>query len=110
MTVERVDVGDGFERYEANVEVTLDAEDVALFNREGARGKDAWLSVRARGQRAIFPLMTAGVNGDNLETIVRGDAAAIDAALSNVGIPAAAVTMPVYVDFDGGGYRAPFAP
>jgi hypothetical protein len=34
----------------------------------------------------------------------------IDAALAGHGIPAAAVTAPVFVDFDGGGYRAPFAP
>ena len=35
---------------------------------------------------------------------------AMSAALAGKGIPAAAVTAPIFVDFDGGGYRAPFAP
>jgi hypothetical protein len=35
---------------------------------------------------------------------------AIAGVLQGRGVPAEAFTAPVFVDFDGGGYRAPFAP
>jgi hypothetical protein len=109
-SVELVEVAPGFFRYEAKVDVTIDASDVALVNREGAAGEDAWLVVRVRGNRAIFPLHLDGVTSDNLDVLVGEDGAAIDAALTGVGVPATAFTSPVYIDFDGGGYQAPFAP
>jgi len=66
---------------------------------------------RARGDRAIFPIMPGqAITDATLPVILGGDAAATAAALTGVGVPATAVTAPVFVDFDGGGYRAPFAP
>jgi hypothetical protein len=110
LVVTEVAVGGGFKRYEATVDVTLTADDIAT--RAGATGKDAWLVFRARGDKAIFPLISDDVvTASTLATLVEGtDAAAVDAALRGHGVPATAFTAPVFVDFDGGGYRAPFAP
>jgi hypothetical protein len=110
MTVKKVSVGNGFDRFEATVTVTLAASDVVT--RAGATGKDAWLVFRARGDKAIFPILFDDVVNDaTLPVLVDGgDANAIDAALRGHGVPATAFTAPVFVDFDGGGYRAPFAP
>jgi hypothetical protein len=102
--------GGGFRRYVATVQVTLDADDIST--RAGATGRDAWLVFRVRGDRAIFPIMTNGdtVDDTTLPILLGGDMSAISAALDGRGIPATAFTAPVFVDFDGGGYRAPFAP
>jgi hypothetical protein len=110
LEVRDVDLGGGFHRFEIDAEVELAAADVALVNRDGARGGDAWVVVRVRGTRPIFPVMVNAVDEDNLDAIVTGDAEALEAALAGRGIPAAAFTAPIYVDFDGGGYSAPFAP
>ncbi|HEY4242749.1 MAG TPA: CehA/McbA family metallohydrolase [Kofleriaceae bacterium] len=108
MTVTLVPVGPA-QRFEATVTVTLDAADIDT--RQGATGTDAWLVFRARGSRAVFPLMPGqAITDATLPVILAGDPAAMAAALTGVGVPATAVTSPVYVDFDGGGYRAPFAP
>ncbi len=45
-----------------------------------------------------------------LDTVVNGTPDQIRAALAHKGAPAQAFTAPIFVDFDGGGYRAPFAP
>lgn len=101
--------GGGFQRYEATVQITLDASDIV--NRAGATGSDAWLVFRVRGDRAVFPLLTDNAVDDiTLPIILGGDMTEIAGALRGQGIPAAAFTAPVFVDFDGGGYRAPFAP
>jgi hypothetical protein len=102
--------GGGFRRYEATVEITLDASDIAT--RAGATGTDAWLVFRARGDRGIFPILTDAdtISDATLPALLSGDMTAIASALAGRGIPAAAFTAPVFVDFDGGGYRAPFAP
>jgi hypothetical protein len=113
MVVQSVALGaGGFHRAEASVSVTLTAADIAAATRPGAVGKDAWLVFRVRGNKAIFPLLFDNVVDDTtLPVLVDGaDAAAVDAALRGRGVPATAFTAPVYVDFDGGGYRAPFAP
>jgi hypothetical protein len=110
MTVGLVEVAPGFFRYEADVQITLDEADVALFNRAGATGTDAWIVIRVRGQRGIFPIMEESINEATMTALTTGDRAAIDAVMMGRGIPAAAVSMPIYVDFDGGGYKAPFAP
>jgi hypothetical protein len=110
MTVELVEVAPGFDRYEATVNFSLEEADMALFNRDGASGSDGWVVVRVRGRRAIFPVMENGIDSDNIGALTTGDKAAMDAALMDIGVPATALTMPVYVDFDGGGYKAPFAP
>ena len=101
--------GGGFQRYEATIQVTLDVQDIV--NRAGATGTDAWLVFRVRGDRSIFPLRTDdAVDDTTLPVLLGGDMTAIAGALRGHGIPAAAFTAPVFVDYDGGGYRAPFAP
>lgn len=114
MTVALANVaGSGnFQRYEATVSVTLDSNDVAAGIRAGATGKDAWFVFRARGDRGIFPILEKldTVTTSTLPALLTGDRATIDTALMGHGVPAAAITAPVFVDFDGGGYKAPFAP
>jgi hypothetical protein len=110
MTVALVPVGGGFQRYEATVTVTLDAADIV--NRAGATGHDAWLVFRARGDRGIFPLLSNGdtITQASLPALLDGSKAMLDVALTGHGIFAEAISAPVFVDFDGSGYRAPFAP
>jgi hypothetical protein len=112
MTVNLVNLpgGGNYHRYEATVTVTLDAADIVT--RAGATGKDAWLVFRARGNRGIFPILPKGdtITDTTMPALLTGDRTTIDAALAGHGISAEAVTSPVFVDFDGGGYRAPFAP
>jgi hypothetical protein len=97
-------------RYELSLDVTLAASDIV--NRAGATGTDAWLVFRVRGDRSIFPLLTDdAVDDTTLPTLLGGDMTAIAGALKGRGIPAAAITAPVFVDFDADGkYVAPFAP
>lgn len=96
-------------RFEATVTVTLDPADIAT--RTGATGTDAWIVFRVSGNRAIFPLLTdKAIDADSQAAILGGDFATIRTALTGKGVPAGAFTAPVFVDFDGGGYRAPFAP
>ncbi len=98
-----------YQRYESTLTVTLDATDIGT--RQGATGTDAWLVFRARGNRAVFPIMPLNAITTATQTaILSGDFSQIQTALTGVGVPAEAVTAPVFVDFDGGGYRAPFAP
>lgn len=109
VTLQTLSGAGGFKRYEATVTVTLDATDIAT--RAGATGTDAWLVFRVRGDRAIFPVLPNGAITDATQAaLLSGDFATIRTALTGVGIAATALTAPVFVDFDGGGYRAPFAP
>lgn len=99
-----------YKRYEATVTVTLDAQDIVT--RAGRTGTDAWLVFRVRGDRAIFPILLEGAAADaaSKTAILAGDFASLRTALTGKGVPAAAFTSPVFIDFDGGGYKAPFAP
>jgi hypothetical protein len=114
MTVALVDVGGppatGFTRHEAEVTLTLAMADIP--RRDGTMGDDAWIVVRVRGQRAIWPVLAEDIVLDeaDLDTLVMGSAAEIDTLLRSRGVFATAFTAPVLVDFDGGGFRAPFAP
>jgi hypothetical protein len=110
MTVQTIAVGGGYNLYKAVVTVTLEAADIR--NRAGATGRDAWLVFRARGDQAIFPVMvqTALSTDAALAAALSGDPAQLAAAMTGNGVPAQAITAPVFVDFDGGGYKAPFAP
>jgi hypothetical protein len=103
-------MGGGYQRFEAQVQVTLDADDIAT--RAGASGPDAWLVFRVRGDRGTFPLLLKSdtVSATTMPALLSGDIAAIGAALDGHGVPATALTAPVFVDFNGDGYRAPFAP
>jgi hypothetical protein len=71
MTVQLVALPHGFARYEATVQVTLDAADLAT--RAGATGKDAWLVFRARGNRGIFPILEKAdtVSADTMPALMR---------------------------------------
>jgi hypothetical protein len=109
LTVELEDLGNGHSRYRATATVTVMASDIV--NRTGATGDDAWFVIRTYGTRSIFPMLTDGVLTDaNIDTLVSGSQGEIDAILDGAGVPAAAFTAPIYVDFDGGGYTAVFAP
>lgn len=102
-------MGDGITRYRGTASITLTPSDIQ--NRAGATGQDAWFVVRVYGQRSIFPLLLNGVVSDTtIDTLVSGDAGERNAILDGAGVPAAAFTAPIYVDFDGGGYTAVFAP
>jgi hypothetical protein len=110
LTVDPVEVAPGFSRYEATVDVTIDRS--TLPYPDGGTGKDAWVVVRARGDRGMFPMyLWDTVTDANVGTLVSaGSDAERDAAMAGVGIPAEGFTGAIYVDFDGGGYRAQFAP
>lgn len=109
MPLTTVSGGGGFKRYEATIVVSLDVNDIVT--RAGATGRDAWLVFRVRGDRSTFPVMTNNaVDATTLPVLLGGDMTAIAAALHGIGVPATAFAAPVFVDFDGGGYRAPFAP
>ena len=110
MTVSTPVVAGGYRRRVASVTLSLLASDVA--RRTGAQGQDAWVVVRVRGQRPMFPILPEGALDDaNLDAVVAAATpAATWTAIGDKGVPAAAFTAPVLVDFDGGGYRAPFAP
>lgn len=110
MNVQSVQVAPGFDRLEATVTITIDAGDIVT--RAGGTGSDAWFVVRARGDRSIFPVMLDGVFDDaNIDTFVDpGNPGDLETHLIGAGIPTAAFTAPFFVDFDGGGYLAPFSP
>jgi hypothetical protein len=111
MTIQEITVNGPINarRYEATVTVTLDAADIVT--RAGATGTDAWVVFRVRGDIAIFPILPSGaISPDTQAVLLGGDEAAIRTALTKKGAAAAAFTTPVFLDFDGGGYRAPFAP
>jgi hypothetical protein len=113
MTVQLANVGGtgNHKRFEATVTVVLDATDINVNTRSGATGTDAWLVFRTRGDRAIFPILPTGaIDPMTQAALLGGDFNTIRAALAGKGVPASAFTTPVFVDFDGGGYRAPFAP
>lgn len=97
-------------RLTATATITLNVTDIPT--RAGKTGNDAWLVVRVRGDRGIFPLMSNGLLSAPaiFDTVLNGTADQIRAALAHKGAPAQAFTAPIFVDFDGGGYRAPFAP
>jgi hypothetical protein len=109
LDVDPVEVENGHYRYQATVSFTLTPGD--LDNRAGATGDDAWIVVRVRGDVAIFPLLLSGVMNDStIDTLVSGSDEERRAIRVGRGVPAQAFTAPIYVDFDGGGYRAIFSP
>ena len=109
LTVNDVDLGNGFRRFESSLTLTVTPADIKV--REGATGTDAWIVVRVRGQRAIYPLFIGNLlQGQDVSTFVEGTPEQVEAALEGRGRPATAVSSAFFVDFDGGGYAAPFAP
>jgi hypothetical protein len=109
LTVNQVDAGNGFQRFESSHTFTVTPGDIPV--REGATGDDAWIVARVRGDRAIYPLFVGNlVTPGRVSTFVAGPSPELEAILDGSGRPAVAFTSAVYVDFDGGGYKAPFAP
>ncbi|MCX5748104.1 MAG: CehA/McbA family metallohydrolase [Proteobacteria bacterium] len=109
LAIDLASVAGSHKRYQVTFTVTFDATEIAT--RAGATGKDAWLVFRARGDRAAFPILPANaVTAETMPALVSGDFAAIRTALTGKGVSAMALTAPVFIDFDGGGYRAPFQP
>ncbi len=88
-----VDVGD----------VTPDQ--ILALARPGATGKDLWFVARASGTLGMFPTIPAGVVAASapIDQLIAGNT-------QGIGVGAMAFTNPVYVDVDGNGWRAPFAP
>jgi hypothetical protein len=102
-----VDVPGGGQRLEAKIDVMVDAATLLAHQRQGARGQDLWLVARATGDVGLFPTVPLGL------TDVADVGPIVDmgtAALAGKCAPALAFTNPVFVDVDGGGWRAPFAP
>ena len=108
LDVQEVPVVEGFTRYEATVDVTL-ASDQPIYP-DGATGEDMWVVVRVRGHRGIYPLLLGVLSGDNLATFVAGVQSEIDELLDGSGTSALAFTAPIFLDLDGGGYRAVLGP
>jgi hypothetical protein len=103
--------GPEFQRFEAQLTLVLAADDP--IHPDGGTGDDAWVVVRARGGRAIYPLLLnelLGEEGVDINVLVTGEPGAVDTLLRANGVPASAFTAPIYLDLDGGGYVAPFAP
>ena len=89
--------------------ITLDVSDVTADQllarqRAGATGKDLWLIARTFGDVGMFPVIPAGIDKSvPIADLLAGN-------LAGRGVAALAFTNPVYVDVDGNGWRAPFAP
>lgn len=79
-------------------------------NVPGARGKDLWLLARAFGDHSLFPVVPGGVrpgpagSGTDLDSLISGTPVTTSGAFP------LAMTNPLFVDVDGGGWRAPFQP
>lgn len=108
LIVNSVDLGSGFSRFEASKTLTIRPTDIPL--RAGGTGSDAWIVVRVSGQRPIYPLFVGELVGENTSIFVEGNEAEVEAAIKGLGRPATALSSAFYVDFDGGGYLAPFTP
>jgi hypothetical protein len=108
LTVTRVETVPG-QPSSARLEIVIDANDVtpdalAARQRAGAHGPDLWLVARASGDVGLFPVIPLRVDPSVsiADLVDRGD-------LAGRGVPALAFTNPIFVDVDGGGWRAPFA-
>jgi hypothetical protein len=89
--------------------ITLDITDVTADQilarqRAGAMGKDLWFVARAFGDVGMFPVIPGGIDKSvPMADLIAGN-------LAGRGVGALAFTNPIYVDVDGNGWRAPFAP
>ena len=109
LTVNSVDLGGGFSRFESSITVSITPSDIPV--RAGSSGTDAWFVIRVRGTRSIYPLFVGNLFEDeDVSIFVDGDANAVENALLGRGRPATAITSAFYVDFDGAGFKAQFAP
>jgi hypothetical protein len=104
------EAADGGERWVAHVNYDLPVAEVP--RRDGARSQDLWLVVRAYGSSGIFPLHFGDgvITSASLDALASGSDDDVRAALLKRGPFALAITNPIFVDVDGGGYAAPFQP
>jgi hypothetical protein len=98
--------GAGAARLHATADASLIVSDVAAHTRAGARGKDFWMLARVTGLTGLWPVIPQAVDA----TVVPVATLVAGGGLDGQGVPALAFTNPVFVDVDGGGWRAPFAP
>jgi hypothetical protein len=98
--------GAGGARWKAVADASLVTADVTARTRPGGRGKDFWLMARVTGLTGLWPVIPQAVDA----TVVPVADLVAGKPLVNQGVPALAFTNPVFVDVDGGGWRAPFAP
>lgn len=113
MTVDVVPVPAGSAFTRRQVTVTIDLTAAEILTRAGARGEDAWVVVRVRGNQGIYPMHTGAgaLSGETIDALLAAETDAdLVPILTGRGTPAAAFTAPIFIDFDGGGYVAPFAP
>jgi hypothetical protein len=90
-------------------DIVIDVSDVTVDqivarNRAGAVGRDAWLVARVSGTQAMYPSLPNEVQKAQVSDLIAG------AAVLDEGVPPLAITNAIFVDADGGGWRAPFAP
>ena len=107
MTINTVEVVAGqpqTKRLEVTIDVDLEVADLLSRQRAGAQGQDLWIVARTIGNVGLFPLVTAGLQPTDLPALV----STFD--LTGKGEPAMAFTNAIFVDVDGNGWKAPFAP
>jgi hypothetical protein len=105
LTIAREAVGSAA-RLHAVADASLIMSDVPAHTRAGARGKDFWMMARVTGLTGLWPVIPQAVDS----TVVPVATLVAGGPLVGQGVPALAFTNPVFVDADGGGWRAPFAP
>lgn len=86
------------------IDASVPVEDLLAQARPGAVGKDLWVVARASGTQALYPSLPNAVYKTPIESIVAGT------PMLDEGVPALAFTNAIFIDVDGGGWRAPFAP
>lgn len=106
LTVTTKDLGNGFSRLEASVDTSAVISQLLAQARPGASGQDLWLVARVTGQVGLYPVIPQAVD----PTVVPVSDLVAGKPLAGQGVPSLAFTNPVFVDVDGGGWRAPFAP
>ena len=106
LVVSSTDAGGGRMRLQASADASVLVSDLLQQARPGAVGKDLWLVARVTGIVGLYPVIPQAVDPKVVPVadLVAGK------PLVNQGVPALAFTNPVFVDVDGGGWRAPFAP
>ena len=111
LTVETVDRPRGGRYLRARILVEVPVSKLLLSSAPGSRGKDLWLLARAFGDHSLFPVVPGGVRpgpgpgtGTDLASLIDG------MPVTTSGAFPLAMTNPLFVDVDGGGWRAPFQP
>lgn len=107
LTVTTIDRPRGGRYLRAAVAVDVPVATLLAANSPLARGKDLWLLARAFGDRSLFPVVPGGLRADSqteLGALLNGT------PITSSGTYPLAFTNPVFVDVDGGGWRAPFQP